>query len=63
MVQTMLGHASITTTKAHYLEPVNGIQIEMFLNGEDDEDTSVTSILHGIAESSPLVKDLAEGDA
>lgn len=62
MVQTMLGHASITTTKAHYLEPVNGIQIEMFLNGEDDEDT-VTSILHGIAESSPLVKDLAEGDA
>jgi hypothetical protein len=60
MVQTMLGHANITTTKSCYLEPVGGIQVEMFLNGETDDDASVNGLLRRIAASSPRVKDIPE---
>lgn len=56
LVQTMLGHASLTTTRNHYLEPVQGLQVDMFLNGDVD-DSSIDSLLSQVATQSPLVKD------
>jgi hypothetical protein len=63
MVQTLLGHANLTTTRDHYLEPVTGLQVEMFLNGEEDGDGSVHDLLGRIAASSPRVLDVPEGTA
>jgi site-specific recombinase XerD len=56
-VQTLLGHASVSITKDCYLEPVQGANVDMFLNGETDED-SIEELLERIARSSPRVQDV-----
>lgn len=57
LVQTMLGHRSLDTTRNIYLEPVNGLQVELFLNGEDDDDAPVSSLLSRIAADAPQIND------
>ena len=56
LVQTMLGHLNISTTRSCYLEPVQGLQVDMFLNADNDDD-SVQSILARVAQTSPRVQD------
>ena len=57
-VQTLLGHRSRETTERIYLEPVIGLQVEHFLNGEGDEEgESAEALLSQIAQSSTLVQD------
>ena len=34
LVQTLLGHRSPETTREIYLEPVSGLQVELFLNDD-----------------------------
>ena len=58
LVQTMLGHSSSTTTRDIYLEPVNGLQIDLFLNGQSDDDASVGTLLSRIAQKNSRVKDV-----
>ena len=55
-VQTLLGHRSRDTTESIYLEPVKGLQIEMFLNG-DDGDEEASALLSNLALTSGLVQD------
>lgn len=57
LVQTMLGHRSSQTTREVYLEPVQGLQVELFLNGEDRDDAPVAAVLAGIAAASSRVAD------
>lgn len=41
LVQTLLGHTNPQTTRDIYLEPVSGLQVDLFLNGDqagDDDD-------------------------
>lgn len=57
LVQTLLGHRSLDTTRDIYLEPVTGLQVELFLNGEDDDDAPVSALLSRIATQSPRVQD------
>lgn len=57
LVQTMLGHRSLDTTRNIYLEPVNGLQVDLFLNGEDDEEAPVSSLLSRIAVDAPRIND------
>lgn len=45
LVQTLLGHTNPETTRAIYLEPVNGLQVELFINGDDAQDDAVFSDL------------------
>lgn len=52
LVQTLLGHASPETTRNIYLEPVSGLQVDLFLNDDElHEDmafsTTVTKYLAG----------------
>ena len=35
LVQTLLGHTNPQTTRDVYLEPVSGLQVDLFLNAED----------------------------
>ncbi len=35
LVQTLLGHTNPQTTRDIYLEPVSGLQVDLFLNAED----------------------------
>ena len=60
LVQTMLGHASITTTRDCYLEPVSGLQVELFLNDDPAEDSSVGDLITRIAQMSPQIRDIEE---
>lgn len=57
LVQTMLGHASQETTRNTYLEPVNGLQVELFLNGEDEDDAPVSSLISRLARDAPQIND------
>lgn len=59
LVQTMLGHSKLTTTRTYYLEPVQGLQVDLFLNADTDDD-SVQHLLSTIARRSPRVLDLTE---
>ncbi|MGH3633749.1 site-specific integrase [Mycobacterium sp.] len=59
LVQTMLGHVELSTTRSCYLEPVQGLQVDMFLNA-DAEDDSVQALLGRIAQSSARVQDVGE---
>jgi len=59
LVQTMLGHTKLSTTRSYYLEPVQGLQIDMFLNGDNDED-SIQDLLTRVAATSPRIQDLVE---
>ncbi|MGV1005139.1 MAG: site-specific integrase [Candidatus Nanopelagicales bacterium] len=56
LVQTMLGHAKLTTTRSYYLEPVQGLQVDLFLNADNDEE-SIGDLLARVAQTSPRVLD------
>ena len=44
LVQTLLGHRSPETTRSIYLEPVSGLQVELFLNDDGvSEDVAFSS--------------------
>lgn len=58
LVQTLLGHRSSEITRNTYLEPVNGIQIELFLNDTFDDQSSIDDLLSKIAADSELVTDI-----
>lgn len=58
LVQTMLGHRSSETTRDIYLEPVTGLQVDLFLKDQTDDDAPVDSLLSHIAAISPRVKDI-----
>lgn len=60
LVQTMLGHANITTTRDCYLEPVSGLQVDLFLNDDPAEDTHVGDLITKIAQMSPQIRDVVE---
>lgn len=56
LVRDLLGHASTTTTRKHYLEPLAGLRVEHLLGqGEDDDD--LHRIIARIAERSPMIQD------
>jgi site-specific recombinase XerD len=59
LVQTMLGHASVATTRSHYLEPVQGLQVDMFLNADTDDD-SIEELIARVAKTSPRIQDTEE---
>ena len=61
LVQTLLGHRSSEVTREIYLEPVNGIQIDLFLNDSLNEEGSIDELLSKIASDSGLVADLSPG--
>ncbi len=61
LVQTLLGHRSSEVTREIYLEPVNGLQIDLFLNDTLDERGSVDDLLSKIASDSGLVADFQPG--
>lgn len=47
LVQTLLGHASPQTTKDTYLEPIGGLHVDLFLNGDEvDEDLQFFEVVH-----------------
>jgi len=56
LVKDLLGHASEETTKAVYLEPVRGLQLDTLLN--DIEDDSAEELLTRLAEQTGLVLDI-----
>jgi hypothetical protein len=62
MVKDLLGHRSIDTTREIYLEPVTGLQIELFLDG-DDQEATVSELLAQVARASDRVADVADGAA
>jgi hypothetical protein len=41
----MLGHANIATTRDCYLEPVSGLQVDLFLNDDPSEDSSINDLI------------------
>lgn len=59
LVQTMLGHSSLATTRSYYLEPVQGLQVDMFLNDETDQD-SLKQLITRVAETSLRIQDVPE---
>jgi integrase len=59
LVQTMLGHASVSTTRSYYLEPVQGLQVDMFLNADNDDD-SIEQLITRVARNSPRIQDVQE---
>ncbi|MDQ1250009.1 MAG: hypothetical protein QG597_4386 [Actinomycetota bacterium] len=60
LVQTLLGHASLETTRNCYLEPVSGLQVDLFLNDDVAEDTSISDFITHIATSAPGIVDTEE---
>ena len=56
-VQMMLGHRSRETTENIYLEPVKGLQVDLFLNGDGEDDESASALLSHVAQASSLVLD------
>jgi site-specific recombinase XerD len=60
LVQTMLGHANLETTRDCYLEPVSGLQVELFLNDEASEDSSINDLITRVAEASPTIIDVKD---
>lgn len=61
LVQTLLGHANLETTRQWYLEPVSGLQVEMFLNDDDLEESSVEDLIIRVARASSKAIDAEEG--
>src|SRR6266540_3151746 len=55
LVKDLLGHASEETTRAVYLEPVTGLQLDTLLNEVDDD--SAEELLTRLAEQTGLVLD------
>lgn len=60
LVQTLLGHANLETTRQCYLEPVSGLQVELFLNEEDLEKSSIEDLMTRVARMSAKVVDVEE---
>lgn len=60
LVQTLLGHANLETTRQWYLEPVSGLQVELFLNDDDLEESSVEDLMTRVAQASSKVIDAEE---
>ncbi len=60
LVQTLLGHTNLETTRQCYLEPVSGLQVELFLNDDDLEDSSVEDLVARVAQVSSKVLDAEE---
>lgn len=60
LVQTLLGHATLETTRDCYLEPVSGLQVDLFLNDEAAEDASITDFITHIAATAPGIVDAEE---
>jgi site-specific recombinase XerD len=60
LVQTLLGHTNSETTRQCYLEPVSGLQVELFLNDDDLHESSVEDLITRVAEVSPKVIDAEE---
>lgn len=60
LVQTLLGHANLETTRQCYLEPVSGLQVELFLNDDDLEESSITDLMSRVARASAKVIDVEE---
>ncbi len=58
LVQTLLGHKSPEVTRDTYLEPVKGLQLDLFLNDSLGEDSSVEELLTRIAMDSDLIADI-----
>ena len=60
LVQTLLGHASLETTRNCYLEPVSGLQVDLFLNDDAAEDASIGDFVAHIAAAAPGIIDTEE---
>ena len=58
LVQTLLGHANLETTRECYLEPVSGLQVDLFLNDDSTDDTSITDFITHIAATAPGIVDV-----
>ena len=56
-VQVLLGHRSRETTESIYLEPVKGLELELFLNGDGEDDEPVVALLSRVAQASSRVLD------
>lgn len=57
LVQTMLGHANLATTRDCYLEPVSGLQVELFLNGDPADESLIGDLVARVAQLSPRIQD------
>ena len=57
-VQMLLGHRSRETTESIYLEPVKGLEVERFLNGDGEDDESAAALLSRVAQASSQVLDV-----
>jgi site-specific recombinase XerD len=57
LVKDLLGHASEQTTRDVYLEPVTGLRLGLFLDGDEDLD----AVMAKVAASSRRVMDVAVG--
>lgn len=55
LVQTLLGHSNVEITRQVYLEPVQGLQVELFLNGPAGEESPFLNRLAQEIASSPLI--------
>lgn len=63
MVKELLGHRNLDTTRDTYLIPATGLQIDLLLNGENDDAAEVTGLLSRLAEESPRMIDLPSDGA
>lgn len=69
MVQDLLGHSEITTTRDHYLAPVTDLQLRSLLSDPDPgqpdaaerSDAKVTSLLARLARESEGIQDFHDG--
>ncbi|UTM40174.1 tyrosine-type recombinase/integrase [Rhodococcus sp. D-6] len=57
LVQTMLGHANLATTRDCYLEPVSGLQVELFLNSDPADGSLIDDLVSRVAQLSPRIQD------
>lgn len=60
LVQTLLGHRSPEVTRNTYLEPVKGLQVDLFLNDSNGDCSTIDTLLAKIVSESPLVTDASE---
>ena len=60
MVQHLLGHRNIETTRQTYLEPAQDLTIDVLLRGLDDKELAANVVLALIAERSDRVLDMPQ---
>lgn len=56
----MLGHANLATTRDCYLEPVSGLQVELFLNSDPADGSLIGDLVARVAQLSPRIQDSEE---